>query len=54
VVPPENGRAFAEAVKRLADNPAEAQELGRRGRALVEREYGWDTLVATWLRELSA
>jgi Glycosyltransferase len=54
VVPPENGREFADAVKRLADNPAEARELGRRGRALVEREYGWDTLVATWLRELSA
>ncbi len=53
VVPPENGREFADAVKRLADNPGEARDLGRRGRALVEREYGWDTLVATWLRELA-
>ena len=54
VVPPENGREFAEAVVRLADHPDEARELGRRGRALVEREYGWDTLVVNWLRELPA
>jgi colanic acid biosynthesis glycosyl transferase WcaI len=54
VVPPENGREFAEAVVRLADHPEEARELGRRGRVLVEREYGWDTLVGAWLRELPA
>jgi colanic acid biosynthesis glycosyl transferase WcaI len=54
VVPPENGREFAEAVVRLADNPGEARELGRRGRELIEREYGWDTLVRTWLQELPA
>jgi colanic acid biosynthesis glycosyl transferase WcaI len=54
VVPPENSAAFAEAVVRLADHPEEARELGRRGRVLVEREYGWDTLTASWLRELSA
>ncbi len=54
VVPPEDGPEFANAVKRLADHPSEAHELGRRGRMWVEREYGWDTLVATWLRELSA
>jgi glycosyltransferase involved in cell wall biosynthesis len=41
-------------VARLADHPDEAAELGRHGRALVEREYGWDTLVAAWLRELPA
>jgi colanic acid biosynthesis glycosyl transferase WcaI len=54
VVPPENSREFAEAVLRLADHPDEARELGRRGRALVEREYGWDTLVGAWLQELPA
>jgi colanic acid biosynthesis glycosyl transferase WcaI len=52
VVPPENAQAFADAVRRLADHPEEARELGLRGRALVEREYGWDTLVAAWLQEL--
>jgi colanic acid biosynthesis glycosyl transferase WcaI len=54
VVPPEDGSSFAEAVVRLADHPEEARELGIRGRALVEREYGWDTLVEAWLHELSA
>jgi colanic acid biosynthesis glycosyl transferase WcaI len=54
VVPPEDGRQFAAAVVRLADHPEEARELGRRGRALVEREYGWDTLVGAWLQELPA
>jgi colanic acid biosynthesis glycosyl transferase WcaI len=54
VVPPENSREFADAVVRLADNPELAREMGRRGRALVEREYGWDTLVGAWLQELPA
>jgi glycosyltransferase involved in cell wall biosynthesis len=54
VVPPEDGAAFADAVERLADHPEEAGEMGRRGRVLVEREYGWDTLVGAWLRQLSA
>jgi glycosyltransferase involved in cell wall biosynthesis len=54
VVPPENGPEFAAAVLRLADHPEEARELGRRGRALVERDYGWDTLVGAWLKELPA
>ena len=54
VVPPEDGSAFAAAVVRLADHPEEARELGMRGRELVEREYGWDTLVEAWLHELPA
>ena len=52
VVPPEDARAFAKAVELLADQPEEALELGRRGRALVVREYGWETLVQAWLNEL--
>ena len=32
---------FAEATLRLVDDPDEAAELGRRGRELVERSYGW-------------
>lgn len=54
VVPPEDGAAFAEAVRRLADHPEEARDMGRRGRTMVEREYGWDTLVGAWLRQLPA
>jgi glycosyltransferase involved in cell wall biosynthesis len=54
VVPPEDGPAFAEAVLHLADHPELARELGLRGRALVERAYGWDTLVEAWLHQLPA
>jgi sugar transferase (PEP-CTERM/EpsH1 system associated) len=32
---------FASAVVRLLDSPAEADRLGRRGRARVESRYGW-------------
>jgi glycosyltransferase involved in cell wall biosynthesis len=54
VVPPESVPEFANAVLRLADHPEEARDLGRRGRTLVEREYGWDTLVGAWLNALPA
>jgi glycosyltransferase involved in cell wall biosynthesis len=33
--------SFAQAVIRLIVDPGEAAELGRRGRELVEAEYGW-------------
>jgi len=33
--PPENPPALADAIKYLADNPAEREEMGRRGRAWV-------------------
>jgi colanic acid biosynthesis glycosyl transferase WcaI len=38
-VPPEDPAAMAEAITRLADNPEEARERGRRGRAFVEGRY---------------
>jgi glycosyltransferase involved in cell wall biosynthesis len=34
--------AFAKAVIRLLEYPAEAHELGCRARALVETAYGWN------------
>jgi glycosyltransferase involved in cell wall biosynthesis len=37
--------AFAESVLSLLNDPAGADALGRRGRALVERLYGWDRAV---------
>ena len=54
VVSPEDSRGFAAAVERLADHPAEARELGLRGRAFVEGRYDWRTLVGAWLQELAA
>ncbi|HET9494814.1 MAG TPA: glycosyltransferase family 4 protein [Chloroflexia bacterium] len=37
--PPEDPAAMADAIWRLADNPEEAAEMGRSGRALVEARY---------------
>jgi len=38
-------RAFADAVLRLLDDRERRLELGRKGRALVERQYRWETVV---------
>ena len=36
---------FADQVMRLFDNPDLARQLGQRGRELVEKRYGWDSLA---------
>ncbi len=48
-VPPENSAALAQAMMKLADDPALRQQLGRNGRLLVEREYSWSGIVERWL-----
>ena len=43
-----DGRSPAQVVERIADllnDPAKAQELGRRGRAWVERAWRWDLIA---------
>jgi glycosyltransferase involved in cell wall biosynthesis len=37
---------FADAVLRLLDDPGLREQIGRRGRALVEREYDWNVVLA--------
>ncbi|WP_063828687.1 glycosyltransferase family 4 protein [Actinopolymorpha alba] len=49
VVPPEDGRAAAEAVSRLLANPAEAADMGRRGRKAVHEKYSWEAEAQTLL-----
>jgi glycosyltransferase involved in cell wall biosynthesis len=39
-VPPEDADALAAAMLRLADDPVASGEMGRRGRAFVERRFG--------------
>ncbi len=34
----------AEVIERLINNPAEREEMGRRGRNFVEKNYNWDVL----------
>jgi glycosyltransferase involved in cell wall biosynthesis len=42
-VDPADSRAIAEAIDFLFDNPAEAEEMGRRGRAAIELRLNWET-----------
>jgi glycosyltransferase involved in cell wall biosynthesis len=52
VVPPECAQKLAEAVVRLADEPALARRLGQQGRRLVTERYGWENIVGRWLAEM--
>jgi glycosyltransferase involved in cell wall biosynthesis len=44
VVPPGNAKAFADAVVRLRDNPADCKEMGKRSRELAETEFSRDRM----------
>lgn len=41
VIPPEDPKAIAEAVRVLAEDPDKAHAMGKRGRIAVEREHSW-------------
>lgn len=53
VVEPENPALLAKAIETLADAPETRNNLGNRGRELIEREYAWSTIVGRWLKEIS-
>ena len=42
VTEPGNATALSQALSRLLESPAEAQEMGRRGRELVLERFTWD------------
>lgn len=46
VVPPGDPAALARAVRYLYEHPDERQQMGRKGRELVEREHSWDKRAA--------
>ena len=58
LVDPLDLRAIADAMQWILDNPEEAEAMGRRGRAAVEKHYNWETeaekLVALYKKLLSA
>ena len=52
IVEPENPSLLAQAIMNLALEQTTRDRMGRAGRALVENEYGWSTIVKRWLREI--
>lgn len=52
VVEPEKPPILAQAIMNLASNPSMRDKMGRAGRALVESEYSWSTIVERWLKEI--
>jgi phosphatidylinositol alpha-1,6-mannosyltransferase len=42
LVPPNDPEAAARAIRRLIENRAVRQEMGRNGRRLVKEHYNWD------------
>lgn len=52
VVPPEDPRALAAAIGRLAKDPDEAARMGASGRRYVESHLSWPALTDAWLAEL--
>jgi glycosyltransferase involved in cell wall biosynthesis len=48
VVAPNDAQAMAEALIRLACAPDRARQMGRAGRAAVERRFGLQTMVAAY------
>lgn len=42
--------AIASAIQWILNHPAEAEEMGRRGRALVARQFSWETEAQALLR----
>ncbi len=49
LVPPGDGEALAEALRRCADDPALRRRLGDAGRERARSEYGWDALTERML-----
>lgn len=46
LVNPMNPEAIASAMRWILEHPAEAEEMGNRGRKAVESTYNWDTEAA--------
>lgn len=54
VTPAEDALALAAAVRRLAADRSEADELGRSGRRWIVEHASWSHLVGEWLAQLAA
>lgn len=48
LVPPADAGALADAIERLARDPAYAHRLGEGGRARLQTHFTWDAIMARW------
>lgn len=53
VVPPGDHESLAGAIRVLLEDRAQAEQLGKNGRAFVVANFQWSSLVRTWLAQLS-
>lgn len=53
-VPPDDPVAFADALERAADDPAQTKRMGERARDLARREFDRDLLAERWVRWVEA
>lgn len=53
VVPPEDDESLAAAIQGVLEDRAQAEELGKNGRAFVVANFQWSSLVGSWLSQLS-
>jgi len=51
-VEPENPEALAAAIREMYNLPEHGKSLGRNGREYVEKNYAWDSIITSWLREI--
>ncbi len=51
---PGDAQALADGIATLTADRSRRDEMGRRGRAWVEREYGWGDIVSRWLKQIEA
>lgn len=54
VTPPEDPRALADAMVRLAEDDALRASMSRAGRALVEQDFSWSSIVDRWLASIGS
>ena len=53
VVEPEDPVMLAVAIERLADDSETRQAMSQRARALAERDFTWQRIVAAWWEEVT-
>ncbi|MBX7116694.1 MAG: glycosyltransferase family 4 protein [Myxococcaceae bacterium] len=51
-VEPEQPQLLAEAIVRMADEPGMREKMGKKGRALAERDFSWATIVGNWVKQI--